>query len=221
MRDPLTGLYNRNYLNAQLPGEIQRVQHFYDDIAPATTYPPNHDLLCFLIDIDFFKRINDEHGHLAGDRFLIQFTDILKEVFRQTDLLIRWGGEEFLVVCRNADRTDAVELADRLLFAVKSHTFKLPGNVPMKATCSIGFCALPLCRRQPYELDWLKTFAVMDYCLYAAKLSQRDCWVGAEEACMDSTKDITPNKLEEKFDLKDTSIKTSLTNLASIEWPAD
>ncbi|MBU2979430.1 diguanylate cyclase [Alteromonas sp. C1M14] len=220
MRDPLTGLYNRNFLNAQLPGEIQRVQHHYASKTDDTNIP-NSDLICFLIDIDYFKRINDEHGHLAGDRFLTQFTDILKEVFRQTDLLIRWGGEEFLAVCRNANREDSVELADRLLTAVKNHTFSLPDDTQIKATCSIGFCALPLCRRKPFDLDWPKTFAVMDYCLYAAKLSQRDCWVGAVEACADKPPKAYPNKLESKFGLSETMLKTSLTNFASIEWPAD
>ncbi|MEG3765661.1 tetratricopeptide repeat-containing diguanylate cyclase [Alteromonas sp. 14N.309.X.WAT.G.H12] len=220
MRDPLTGLYNRNFLNAQLPGEIQRVQHHYASQTDDTPVP-NSDLICFLIDIDYFKRINDEYGHLAGDRFLIQFTDILKEVFRQTDLLIRWGGEEFLAVCRNANREDAVELADRLLTAVKNNNFHLPNEVTIKATCSIGFCALPLCRRKPFDLDWPQTFAIMDFCLYAAKLSQRDCWVGATEACMDEEPKTYPNKLETKFGLSNAILKTSLTNFASIEWPAD
>ncbi|MBU3021515.1 diguanylate cyclase [Aestuariibacter sp. A3R04] len=220
MRDPLTGLYNRNFLNAQLPGEIHRVQHYYDTL-DTTDYPNNQDLVCFLVDIDYFKRINDEHGHLAGDRFLTQFTEILQEVFRQTDLLIRWGGEEFLIVCRNTDREDAVDLADRLLFAVRQHVFTLPGNIQINATCSIGFCALPVCRKNPYELDWPKTFAVMDYCLYAAKLSSRNCWVGIVEGCCDNQAKPLPNKLEAKFGFTVTNLRTSLTNLASIEWPQD
>ncbi len=220
MRDALTGLYNRNFLSAQLPGEISRVQHHYASIK-GETFPPNHDLLCFLIDIDHFKQINDEYGHLAGDRFLVQFTGILKEVFRQTDLLIRWGGEEFLAVCRNANRNDMVELADRLIEAVRQKRFHLPDDVVIHATCSVGFCAMPLCRRNPYEMDWVKTFAVMDYCLYAAKISQRDCWVGAIEACKETDNVLPPSPLEGKFSLTDVQIKTSLNNLASIEWPME
>lgn len=217
LRDPLTGLYNRHYLETQLPGEIQRCQHTYAN--HAETIPRNNDLLCFLLDIDYFKHINDEYGHLAGDRFLVQFTQVIHEVFRQTDLLIRWGGEEFLVVCRHANREDIAALAERFRFAVRQRSFELGEGRRVQATCSIGFCSLPLDKSHPYRHDWQQTFAMMDYCLYAAKLSGRDSWVGIVEASESDSVTPSGSPLEKKFSLSHTRLATSLNNLASIHWP--
>lgn len=217
LRDPLTGLYNRHYLETQLPGEIQRCQHAYAN--NIESQPSNSDLLCFLLDIDYFKQINDEYGHLAGDRFLIQFTRVIHEVFRQTDLLIRWGGEEFLVICRHANRQDMAGLAERFRVAVRQQQFDLGEGQHVQATCSIGFCSLPLDTSRPYEYDWQRTFAMMDYCLYAAKLSGRDSWVGILEATESAEVKQAPSPLEKKFGLTDTQLATSLNNVASIVWP--
>ncbi|QJR80038.1 GGDEF domain-containing protein [Alteromonas pelagimontana] len=221
LRDPLTSLYNRHYLEAQLPGEIQRCQHNCSK-NPDRRTTENGDLLCFLLDIDDFKHINDEYGHLAGDRFLVQFTAVIHDVFRQTDLLIRWGGEEFLVICRHANRSELILLAERFRVAVAEKRFQLLDGKIIRASCSIGFCALPLFRDAPYRLDWQKTFAIMDYCLYAAKLSGKNCWIGAVEAYdepVDEGHQLNP--LEQKFNLPRTEMKTSLNNLASIEWPVN
>ncbi|WP_232379069.1 GGDEF domain-containing protein [Alteromonas macleodii] len=101
-------MYNRHYLESQLPGEIRRSQ-FSAKQSPSTG-KTKQDLLCLLIDIDHFKRINDDYGHIAGDKVLSAFANVLKEVFRQTDLIIRWGGEEFLVVCRQSTRESSLRL---------------------------------------------------------------------------------------------------------------
>ncbi|WP_181898314.1 diguanylate cyclase [Alteromonas aestuariivivens] len=218
LRDPLTGLYNRHYLEAQLPGEIQRCQHSF--VQTAHTHAQDQDLLCFVLDIDNFKRINDDYGHLAGDRFLMQFTKVIRDVFRQTDLLIRWGGEEFLVICRNANRYDMCMLAERFRAAVTEETFYLTDELSIKGSCSIGFCSLPLYRHHPYKLDWQRTFSIMDYCLYAAKNSGKNCWVGVIEGLMEqqgSTR--ATHHIEQKFALPHLEIATSLNNLASINWP--
>lgn len=217
LRDPLTGLYNRHFLEAQLPGELNRSQYAFEN-SDDPLQQDNADLLVFLLDIDNFKRINDEYGHLAGDRFLVQFTKIIHQVFRQTDLLIRWGGEEFLVVCRNTNRHQMADLAERFREAVKHHVFNLPDNITLNATCSIGFCAFPLYRDAASKLDWQKTFAITDYCLYAAKLSGRDAWVGIKDA-RDSDTVTAPAPLYHKFDLTQVELATSLNNLASISWP--
>lgn len=217
LRDPLTGLYNRHFLEAQLPGELKRSQYAFENSVDPLQQD-NADLLVFLLDIDNFKRINDEYGHLAGDRFLVQFTKIIHQVFRQTDLLIRWGGEEFLVVCRNTNRHEITGLAERFREAVKYHVFNLQDNITLSATCSIGFCAFPLYRDNASKLDWHKTFAITDYCLYAAKLSGRDAWVGLKDA-QESNRVTAPDALYHKFGLTEVEVATSLNNLASISWP--
>ena len=218
LRDPLTGLYNRHHLEAQLPGEIQRSQHAY---ASGEGKTDNHDLLCFLVDIDHFKHINDVYGHLAGDRFLVQFAQIIRDVFRQTDLTIRWGGEEFLIVCRYSSRDLLVDLANRFSASVKQHVFELGGKVQCSATCSIGFAPIPLNKNRPFDHDWQTMFALIDYCLYAAKKSGRSAWVGVTDVQDTQVRSPSPGPLESKFDLSGVRIDTSLNNLASIAWPED
>ncbi|OFC71301.1 GGDEF domain-containing protein [Alteromonas confluentis] len=218
MRDPLTGLNNRNFLNAHLPGEITRVQHYYAS-AEHLQHATKQDLLCFLVDIDHFKRINDEYGHLAGDQVLVQFTQVLKTLFRSTDLLVRWGGEEFLIICRQADRRELTDLANRLIEAVRQKRFIVANGEVIHLTCSVGFSALPLWPERSAAFSWEQTFSLTDYCLYAAKISQRDCWVGVENAtgAFHPTDELTP--IAHRFGISGTNVKTSLNNLASIYWP--
>ncbi|NMH59228.1 tetratricopeptide repeat-containing diguanylate cyclase [Alteromonas ponticola] len=218
LRDRLTGLYNRHYLEAQLPAEIQRCQHSFATARPEQQVKDS-DLLCYLFDIDNFKKVNDVYGHMSGDKFLIQFTDVIHEVFRQTDLLIRWGGEEFLVICRQANRDEACMLAERFRAAVDEKVFELTEDKSIRASCSIGFCTLPLFVQSPYRINWQTTFSIMDYCLYAAKASGKNCWVGVIEASNEKGKAESSSSLAKKFGLNSVKLATSLNNLASIRWP--
>ncbi|MCW8091642.1 tetratricopeptide repeat-containing diguanylate cyclase [Alteromonas sp. ASW11-130] len=220
LRDRLTGLYNRHYLEAQLPGEIQRCQHTFATAKPGEDIN-DADLLCFLLDIDNFKKINDEHGHMAGDRFLVQFTEVIHEVFRQTDLLIRWGGEEFLVVCRQANRAEMCMLAERFRVAVSERVFEVNQGKTIRASCSIGFCTVPLFVHSPYRVNWKKTFLIMDYCLYAAKASGKNCWVGALSAKDEEVDEASLSHFAKKFEFNSVTLATSLNNLASINWPGE
>ena len=221
LRDPLTGLYNRYYLKSRLPGELKRSQFAYTDTHPQADEGQS-DLLCYLIDIDLFKAINDEHGHLSGDRFLVDFTRIIGDVFRDTDLQIRWGGEEFLIICRQSCRTRMTALIERFRQAVKSHIFELEDGARVSATCSIGFCAFPLDPTNPFKVQWEQVFSMMDDCLYAAKLSGRDCWVGILDATIDDDLTQRPtHPLAARYKLKSVNIATSLNNNAAITWPYD
>ncbi|MEW9797203.1 tetratricopeptide repeat-containing diguanylate cyclase [Alteromonas sp. CYL-A6] len=215
LRDPLTGLFNRHYLESQLPGEIKRCQHTY---ALDKDHAGDADLLCFLIDIDHFKAINDTYGHLAGDRFLVQFADIIRGVFRQHDLMIRWGGEEFLVICRHGQRGTMQTLARRLLSEVRACTFDLGDNRHCKATCSIGLAPLPLDRHYPFEHDWNAVFSVIDFCLYAAKSSGRDNYVGLTDIDTQGEA-IGANTRLSAMLKRQAMVVTSLNNLAGIHWP--
>lgn len=144
------------------------------------------DLIFFLFDIDHFKQVNDEHGHAAGDAVIVQMCGRLVEVFRDTDYLVRWGGEEFLVVARGTARTHAAELAERARAAVADQPFALDDDRLLSKTCSIGFCSFPLSTQHASTLRWDAVVNISDAALYAVKNAGRNGWLGALSADSES-----------------------------------
>ena len=96
-----------------------------------------------MVDLDHFKDVNDRHGHAAGDAVLVQMQERLREVFRESDYLVRWGGEEFLVLARATRRDEARVVAERIRRAVADREFLLPDGERLRKTCSIGFACFP------------------------------------------------------------------------------
>jgi len=178
LTDPLTGLRNRRFLDRQMPADAALALRQYEPRGDGSTSASDHDLLFFLIDIDHFKRINDAHGHMAGDAVLEQMRGRLEQVFRATDYLVRWGGEEFLIVARGTPRSRAAELAERARQAVAAEPFELDGGVRLAQTCSVGFSAFPLCPALPRALDWRSAIDLADAALYEAKEAGRNAWEG-------------------------------------------
>ena len=109
--DVLTNLYNRTKLNEQLHIELSRAGRY------------NRPFSVIMLDIDHFKKINDEFGHLIGDKVLIAFAKLSKNCIRNCDIIGRWGGEEFLVLCSDAELKDAVFVAERIRKATKEYPF--------------------------------------------------------------------------------------------------
>lgn len=176
LTDPLTGMHNRRFFTQRIDGEAQLAVRWYKT---GSDLPIDQaDLLFFLIDIDHFKRINDRQGHAAGDAVLVEMRQRLQTVFRGSDFLIRWGGEEFLAVARGASRAKAGELAERIRTAVNGSPFHFNGNDPIDVTCSIGFAPYPFLCGRPDALSWKETLALADAALYAAKNGGRNAWVG-------------------------------------------
>ncbi len=183
LTDPLTGLRNRRFLDRQMPADAALAQRHYEPAADASVPEGSeHDLLFFLIDIDHFKRFNDAHGPMAGDAVLEQMRGRLEQVFRATDYLVRWGGEEFLIVARGTPRSRAAELAERARQAVSNEPFVLEGGLRLAQTCSVGFSAFPLCPTLPRALDWRSAIDLADAALYDAKDAGRNAWVGLVSA---------------------------------------
>lgn len=120
--DPLTNIFNRRHLEASLEDEVQRTIRY------------GHPLSVILIDIDYFKSINDDFGHQTGDRVLSKFTRLVKKRIRKTDILGRWGGEEFLIVCPEISIDDAFRLAEGLRKKIETTVFDRAG----KRTASFG-----------------------------------------------------------------------------------
>ena len=134
LTDPLTGVFNRRYLDRCLSQEV----------ASARRYGLPFSVL--LLDIDHFKQINDGHGHQVGDEVLASLAKIITGELRDPDVVARYGGEEFLVMAVNTPPSGAIDLAERLRKRIESHGFNLPG-VPdaegrICATVSIGVASL-------------------------------------------------------------------------------
>jgi diguanylate cyclase (GGDEF)-like protein len=144
--------------------------------------PDDADLVFFLLDIDHFKAVNDEHGHAAGDAVLMQMRGRLQQVFRAADHLVRWGGEEFLIVTVGTARAHAAELAERARASVADSPFPLDDGSLLHKTCSIGFACFPLAADQPRALDWATMVKLADEALYRVKHEGRDGWLGAISA---------------------------------------
>lgn len=124
--DDLTGLYNRRYFDRHLALLLQKAQQ------------QQRDLSLMLIDLDFFKSVNDTHGHDAGDAVLREFADRLRRNIRGVDLACRFGGEEFVVLMPDTDLRQAEGVAERVRTAVAERRFDVSGKTPLPLTVSVG-----------------------------------------------------------------------------------
>ena len=177
MTDPLTGLHNRRFLQAHIDKDAALARRAAWGLAKSVPPDPrNKDLAFLLIDVDHFKRVNDEHGHDAGDAVLLQFARTLRDAVRESDEVIRWGGEEFLVLLRQANRENIGTVAERIRANVADRPFDTPSGQPLRITCSVGFCAYPLCRSE--ELGWEDALSLADTVLLYAKEHGRNRVVG-------------------------------------------
>jgi diguanylate cyclase (GGDEF)-like protein len=163
--DPLTGLRNRRFLAGHLEADVHLALR------------NGTDLLFFVIDLDKFKSINDEYGHNAGDSVLMEMRERLHEVFRESDFVVRWGGDEFLAIARDTDRDDAGEIAERIRVAIARRPFSL-GTGELSATVSIGFAAFPFVKSAPNAVGWARVVDLADQALYLAKRAGRNTWFG-------------------------------------------
>ncbi|HET6897463.1 MAG TPA: GGDEF domain-containing protein, partial [Vicinamibacteria bacterium] len=136
------------------------------------------DLVFFLVDIDGFKAVNDAYGHAAGDAVLAAASRRLEAACRQSDVVARWGGEEFLVLARLTERTQAAAQAERLRRTIAEGPYTLEDGRAITITCSIGFAAFPFARREPEALGWEQIIAIADHAAYVAKRNGRNAWVG-------------------------------------------
>jgi diguanylate cyclase (GGDEF)-like protein len=176
--DPLTGLHNRRFLTEHIDTDIAASQRRALDLQAGGGGAVDTDSVFFLIDIDHFKRVNDLHGHAAGDAVLVQFSRRLCSVMRESDHLVRWGGEEFLAVARDTDRGRAEELAERIRCVVAESPFTTESGQSLAITCSIGFACLPWLPSRPQALGWQDVIRLADWGLLAAKRIGRNAWVG-------------------------------------------
>lgn len=162
LRDPLTGAYNRRHALPWLERQIAGLAHGHRSLA------------VMVADLDFFKQVNDRHGHAAGDAVLVAVTERLRTHLRASDLLARIGGEEFLIALPDTSRAEAQEVAERLCHAIRATPVVVPGTGgPIAVTLSLGVTvAAPHPGLPPPSLQALLEEA--DHALYAAKARGRD-----------------------------------------------
>lgn len=167
LTDPLTGLGNRRHFALEMPAECARALRRCEAGDHETA------LGLLLIDCDHFKRINDVHGHAVGDAVLVEIAARLRQQARDGDVLLRWGGEEFLLVLRDADRRGLAAAAQRVLNCIAERPFVFAVE-PLAVTCSIGVCAYPFDVAAPAAASLEDCLRLADAALYQAKREGRE-----------------------------------------------
>lgn len=164
--DPLTELYNLRYFEQILEGWIKELHSA-------------SKLSLLMVDIDYFKEINDTFGHQVGNKVLIEVASLLKRQVREKDVVARYGGEEFALLLPGADRYKAQQVAERIRNAVASSVFALDMGCEIRLTVSIGIASWPEDARDKREL-----ISRADRALYIAKSNGRNmiCCSGGQEA---------------------------------------
>ncbi|MEE2002419.1 diguanylate cyclase [Alkalimonas sp. MEB108] len=161
--DALTGLHNRRYLNEVidhlLARSVRKQEGFY----------------CLLVDIDNFKLLNDQLGHAAGDDILVAMGQLLSQQVRSSDHLVRWGGEEFLIVL---DLTDPVhDFMQRLMQAIADHSWPHQAELPAAISCSVGVFFHP---PEGFQWNWSSSLILADKAMFIVKQHGKSGWLQLE-----------------------------------------
>jgi diguanylate cyclase (GGDEF)-like protein len=177
--DSLTGVWNRRYLEEIVTAEAEQVLRNYQRARGGDVRKMDHrDLVFIMVDMDFFKEVNDLHGHPAGDRLLQLVAQRLSTVVRKSDVLVRWGGEEFLIMSRSTDPSGTPAFCRRVLEVISSEPFDLGHGIAVRKTCSIGWAAYPWSREAYEALCAEESIALADAALYRAKSRGRNQGIG-------------------------------------------
>lgn len=163
-RDPLTKLLNRRYLDTVLQKETMYCMR------------RRESYVVMLIDIDFFKSINDNYGHDSGDRVLEQMGETLSHNIRASDFIFRYGGEEFLILLAEMKVAFVKPIVEKLMNTVRTHKFNIGRDKPLNLTVSVGIAA------HQQHPDYNRVINNADKALYQAKETGRDKYVIYEEA---------------------------------------
>lgn len=153
LRDPLTRLYNKRYFDERIDAELRFAKRHGTQIA------------LLMLDVDHFKRVNDERGHLAGDTVLREVAAAIQRAVRNEDVVARYGGEELVVLSRSISREAAIQLGERLRLTIEGLSVAVEGGDPISVTVSVGVAG-----SEPTEdITAEQLIAAADRALYQAK----------------------------------------------------
>lgn len=155
--DDLTGLYNHRYLELSLDREIKRAQRY------------NSSFCLLFIDLDDFKPVNDQHGHLAGSQVLREVSHILKQTVRDVDLVFRYGGDEFVILLIESEAKAGYKTALRIRDRIQGTKFEVQPGRFAQVTSSIGVAAFP-----EHGTEKERLLAKADECMYESKRSGKN-----------------------------------------------
>lgn len=161
--DDLTKAYNIRYLYISLENELRRAERFGTSVS------------VLFIDLDFFKKVNDTYGHLIGSKLLIEFTNEIKKCVRGIDTVIRYGGDEFIIICTETDTELAKKVAERIRRRTEECEFLKNEGYSIHITASIGIATYPVHGRTKTEL-----IELADKAMYKGKEISRNIVVVAE-----------------------------------------
>ena len=156
--DPLSGIFNRRYFNERYDTEFMRAARY------------QRPLSVIMLDLDHFKKFNDTHGHLLGDKVLRMAAQVLEESIRKADILARYGGEEFVIVLPEIDQAHGRQVAEKLRRAIENAVFPKAQHQPLgRLTASLGLASFPENAQEGQTL-----LALADQALYEAKAGGRN-----------------------------------------------
>jgi diguanylate cyclase (GGDEF)-like protein len=161
LEDPLTGLKNRRFLVPFMEHETGRLRR------------SALSALILIVDIDHFKSVNDRWGHDVGDEALVQFTGTLRRCVRKSDVVARWGGEEFALICPESSENHVELICSRIRHQLQQTPVRMPGKDSFHLTVSIGAA---LFAPATSDESWTATLARADRALYRVKRDGRDGW---------------------------------------------
>jgi diguanylate cyclase (GGDEF)-like protein len=178
--DPLTGVWNRRFLEETLQSDAGQVLRNYERNTGSPASMGDHrDLIFIMVDIDFFKSVNDEYGHAVGDELLRMVAGRLTRIMRKSDVLVRWGGEEFMIMSRSADRAGTAVFCSRILDMIGLEPFEIANGITLRKTCSIGWAPYPWCEQAYDAIVAEDVIELADMALYRAKAMGRNQCIGS------------------------------------------
>lgn len=203
-RDPLTGLYNRRALQQHMQRRSKKAGH---DM-------PVRSSGILLLDIDFFKRINDNFGHNAGDAVLVEISQRLQHTVREQDLVVRWGGEEILLLLEHIEPHQVAGFVSRILQVITEQPVSFEQQqIPVSA--SGGFIHLPFAGLSEVQLGWEKAMQIVDMALYLSKTNGRNqvCLINGLKADFSEVEMLLTSDLAG-------AIRQNMVEVATVSGPA-